>query len=201
MKYFYGVIGFLMLGYIAINIPQLGRGEIMSAGTFVITLLVSWFVFKKDLTGMFVAAMILGVTVEWLTEAYWDYHLNVYIVRDISFFIIMGWGYSFTFFVLISNAIYKKVFHCKEVALFDKRILIFDIIIGPLWFISNEFVAMKMLHLWDYSECARWNHIIPVLDYPFEAFIASILFALVFPSFVRYWGKEFQLTGSSSPKP
>jgi hypothetical protein len=199
MKKLYIGIALCIGLYSIVNIPRFQTGEILSTITFIATLCVAWFLFKKDLTGMVAASMILGAAIEFLTAAYWDYHLSVYLFRKISLFVIMGWGYSITFFILISNTVFKKVTGRETVPAFDPRILLIDMVVGPVWFIANELIAMKILHLWEYSECSGWHIDILGFGYPLEALIAVVLFSLVFPTFVRHWGKRFTLSVEHYP--
>jgi hypothetical protein len=196
------VAGFYLV-YTCLNITNLGVGEISSISVSVAMLLISWFVFKKNLTGMFLAGIMLGLSVEYLTEAYWEYYFNVFIYRDISLYVVMGWGYSFGIFILISNFIFAKLVGKKSPETFDKRIILCDAILGPLWFILHEFIGMNLLHLWKYTECSHWTHVIPIIKYPIEGVVGAILFAAILPTFVRHWEKELQFTrnGWSAQKP
>ncbi|MBD3343615.1 MAG: hypothetical protein GF401_00980 [Chitinivibrionales bacterium] len=191
-KRIFGILFFTVLGiYVLANVSLMGFGEWLATGTFIATWLLFKFVIHKDITGDLITGMIVGATVEYLTEAYWDYSMKVYIYKDISVFVIMGWGYSFTYFLYFSRILYKKLFNKNMVKLFDKRIILCDALVGPLWFIANEYVGMNIFHLWTYSSIAGWTHIIPVIHYPLEGVIGSIFFSITFPTFVRYWQKEF----------
>ncbi|MBD3322893.1 MAG: hypothetical protein GF350_17480 [Chitinivibrionales bacterium] len=177
--------------YVVLNIPGMGLGEWLATVAFIGTWLLFRFGIKKDITGDLIAGMIVGATVEYLTEAYWDYNLNVYIYKDISFFVVMGWGYSFTYFIFISELLYKKLFNKSSISMFDKRIILCDALVGPVWFIANEYIGMHVLNLWAYSSSAGWSTIIPVIRYPLEGLIGSVFFSITFPAFIRYWQKKF----------
>ena len=203
MKIVHVMLGLFYLVYTFFHIRQLGIGEIMSVTTTVISLLAAWFVFKKDLTGMFLSGIILGTAVEYLTEAYWDYTklmdangFNVFIYGDISLYVIMGWGFSFSVVILLSNWVFKSITRNNAELVVDARIIICDAVLGPVWFIMIEYLGMQVLHLWRYTECSNWTHIVPVIQYPFEGVIGAVLFAAILPTFVRHWEKKFRFTGS-----
>lgn len=193
MKTVHIVIGLLIVVYIIANVTRLGIGEILSIVTCVTTLIVAAVIFKTDLSGMFLAGMLMGTTVEFITEAYWDYSFNIYIWRDIPFFVILGWGFSFSMFVKFSNFIFKIATGQKD-TLIDKRIIIFDAFLAPIWFIPYELLGMHALHLWKYSEVSNWNHILPIIEFPLEGVVGAFLFGMVLPTFVRHWGPELQFT-------
>jgi hypothetical protein len=194
MKIAYSVLGILFLGYCIVHFSEIGKGEIITAVFCITALSVAWFGFKKDLSGMFVSGIILGTAVEFITEAYWDYSFKMFIWRDIPLFVIVGWGYSFSLFILLSDWVFKKVFRPKNIAVDDKRILLCDALLGPLWFVSHELLGMNVFHLWTYSKVSGWTYIIPVINFPWEGVIGAVLFATVLPTFVRHWEKAFRLT-------
>jgi hypothetical protein len=184
----------------AFHIPGIqtfmGKGEWLSLVASFGGLLIAWLVFKKDLTGIYLAGMLMGLTVEYITAAYWTYHLNVYIwpghhIWDrISFFIILGWGFSFSMFVLFSNWIFTSTTHLP---LTHPFIIIYDAILAPFWFIPYELLGMQKLHLWEYNvEISQWKTIIPFIKYPLEGVIGALFFGMVLPSFVRYWGNALK---------
>lgn len=196
MKLFHLMVGIALLAYSVFNLPKFGIGEILVCSTFFPTLIITWFVFKKDVTGMLLAGMLIGLCIEFITEAYWNYSLIVYLYKDISLFVIMGWGYSFTLYLLLSGWLFRFIVRSKNVYAHDLRLLLMDIFIGPIWFLSNELLGMKGLHLWTYSECAGWTHPIPWLwGYPLEGVIGAIFLSTVMPSFVRYWAQPLSVSG------
>ena len=192
MKYLHWTIAFFYILYTSVHLSRLGIGEWASLLIFSCALLIARLVFKKNLTGMFLAGMILGAAVEFITEVYWDYHLNVYIWKDISLFVILGWGYSFSFFVLISNFVNRMMNSSKIIPPSNIRILLCDAALAPIWFIPNELIAMKVLHLWDYSAVSGFTQLIPWINYPLEAVIGSVALGMVMPTFIRHWEYELR---------
>lgn len=170
----------------------MGIGEALTFVMYIGTIGVAKLKFKKDVTGMYMAGLLLGITVEYLTESYWDYHFKVSIWRDVPLYIIIGWSYSFTIFISISNAAYKKITGKQPDGNTGKGLLLCDAILGPIWFVPLELFAINGLHLWNISEAARWTHIIPWIHYPWEGVIGAALFALVLPTFVRRWESELR---------
>jgi hypothetical protein len=197
MRYIHLAVAGLYAVYTIVHITQLGIGEWLTIAVAIGGLCITWMVFKKDITGMFLAGMLMGLMVEYITEAYWQYSFKVPIWRgahiwgDISLYVVLGWGYSFSMFVLFSDWAFKKIMHVPAL---DKRILLFDAVLAPLWFIPYELLGMQGLHLWQYTSCSEWITIIPILNYPLEGVIGAALFGLVLPSFVRHWEKELRFT-------
>ena len=197
MKIVHVLIGLFYIVYSGIHVTQLGIGEWLTLIIAIGGLLIAWFIFKKDLTGMYLAGMLMGLTIEYITEAYWKYSLKVFIWPnspiwgDISFYVFLAWGYSFSMFVLFSNWLFKKM---TRLPVTDARTIVFDMILSPLWFVPYEFFGMQILHLWGYTCCSGWTTIIPVLNYPLEGVIGAMLFGLVLPSFVRHLGDELRAT-------
>jgi hypothetical protein len=197
MKYLHAILGLFYIIYAAINFSHLGIGEWLTIAVSLGGLLYARFVCKRDLTGMYLAGMLMGLMVEYITAAYWHYSLKVFvwpnarIWGDISLFVVLGWGYSFTMFVLFSNWLFRKTTHLP---LTSPWIILFDAVLAPFWFVPYELLGMHVLHLWEYTPCSGWNTIIPVIDYPVEGVVGSILFGLVLPSFVRHWGEKLKVT-------
>ncbi len=197
MKTVHVLIALFYLVYTAFNISQAGTGEWLSLGVSVSGLLIAKLIFKKDLTGMFLAGMLMGLTIEYITETYWQYSFKLFIWPgnpiwgDISFFVILGWGYSFSMFVLFSNWLFKKM---TGLPVTNPLVMVFDAILAPLWFIPYEILGMQVLHLWKYTTCSKWTTLIPILNYPVEGVIGAMLFGLVLPSFVRLWGNKLRAT-------
>jgi hypothetical protein len=187
------VLALFLIFYFLWNIQKIGFGEWLASAIFILTITISFFI-GKDLTGMIFCGIIIGVFVEFLTEMYWDYSMKVYIYKDISLFVIMGWGYQFAFFVLLSNWLFKKVFRTNGDDAFKKRLLLFDTVFAPIFFIPHELIAMKWWHLWKYSDAAGWTHLVPLINFPLEAILGSMLLGLLFPTFVRHWEKSFRFT-------
>ena len=197
MKYLHILIGTSLLIYTILNILKFGIGEILVCSTFFPTLIIAWFAFKKDLTGMMLAGMLIGIAIEYLTEIYWVYSMKVYIWRDVSLFVIMGWGYNFTFYILLSGVLSRLLFKSKNAFAADPKFIPMDMICGPVWFLSNELWGMKGLHLWNYSKYAGWTHTIPWLfNFPSEAIIGALFLCMVMPSFVRYWAHALSASGT-----
>jgi len=90
MKHIHFAAAILIIAYSLFHVTVLGIGEILSLVFVSATLLIPWFVFKKNLTGMVFSGILLGAMVEFITEANWDYHVRVYIWRDISQFVVIG---------------------------------------------------------------------------------------------------------------
>ncbi|MBD3315216.1 MAG: hypothetical protein GF344_05470, partial [Chitinivibrionales bacterium] len=170
--------------YMIAMVPRYGLGEWVEVIAWISTYWVFRLGLKRDVSGEYIAGIMLGATIEFLTEAYWDYNFEVYLYRDISLFVIMGWGYSFAYFLLFSELLYKALTGSTVVRPHDYRILLCDAVVGPVWFIGNEFIGMHVLRLWTYSSAANWVHKIPVINYPIEGLVACVLFSLTFPTFI-----------------
>jgi hypothetical protein len=136
---------------------------------------------------MMLASIIFGAGIEYITEFYWNYNFNVYLYKDISLYVIVGWGYNFTLLTLFSNLLYTKLMNKEAVITDDPKILFFDSISGLIWLIPNELLGVNVLHLWSYNPEVKWNHFVPVINYPIEALIGSMLLALFVPSYIRHW--------------
>jgi hypothetical protein len=196
MRYIHSVLGILLVLYSFINMTDFGLGEWMVCATFFPIPIIAWYCFKKDLTGMLFSGMLLGVTIEYITEIYWDYSLHVYLWRDISLFVIMGWGYNFTFYILLSGFFIRKVTKIKDDLRPDPKLILFDMFLGPVWFLSNEFLGMKVLHLWTYSKATGWtNNVSWLWNYPMEGILGAFFLCITLPSFVRFGANAFSATG------
>jgi hypothetical protein len=184
--------------YSVFHLRQFGLGEILASGVFCATFLIGRYLFHTDLSGMLITGMLAGLLLEWTTEVYWQYHLSIYIWRDVSLYVVLGWGYNFTYLTLLSDSAYRKF---RGISRLDGSmgILLCDGLIGIVFFVANEFIGMRLLHLWDYNPIADWTHIIPFLGYPIEGVFGALLLAMVFPSFVRHWEMRFRISPAPPP--
>lgn len=153
-------------------------------------------IFRKNIIGEFIAGVVLGIFFEIATEPVWDYHLTWYLYKDVSPIIMLGWGVSFTILVKLSDWFYKKVYHKKQVNLFDLRLFASDLIVGTTWLTAVELFGINVLHGWNYSPELGWHIMIPIINFPLEAVLALALFSLVMPTFVRHWQKKLDLIKS-----
>jgi len=198
MKIVHFLVVLFYLVYSLFNISRFGRGEWLPIIFAVVSLSISRIKFKKNFTGLYLAGMLTGLMVEYITEAYWKYSFNVYIWKDMSLYVVLGWGFTFTFFVVISNNLFKvtlkvwsKIFgKQKPIPVSvknDPRLILFDACLGIPWFVSYELIGMYALRLWEYRDVAGWDTIVPIINYPLEGIIGAFLFGMILPSFVRFW--------------
>lgn len=206
MKYAHLAVALFYVVFTIVNIGSLGIGEWVAVAEAILFFVVTRGIMKKDYTGYYLAGMLVGLTVEYLTEAYWEYSLNVFfatttpIWNDISPYVVLGWGFSFTLFVAVSGWLFPRVralFGAAGVpgsasAVMDPWHLLFDAALGIPYFVVYEIFGMKVLGLWRYLPVSKWTTMVPVLDYPLEALIGAALFAMVLPAFVRSWGTRLR---------
>ncbi len=165
------------------------RGELLTLAA----LLISWLVFryrlKRNFWHMWIPGAILGLAVEFMTEPEWTYSLQCYLWRDISPFVIAGWGIVFTWLVTISDYCYRKMFGAPPGTRGprDPRLWLTDIIVGIPLFLGNELFGLHIIKIWQYNTVLRWDTMIPLIDYPLEGLVAIICFSLAVPAAVRYW--------------
>lgn len=161
--------------------------------TIILNPILFWFIGKRNVTGEMICGTLIGIFIELITEPDWDYNLKFYIYKDVSPLVILGWGVSFSWVVAVSDFVYKLWVKGKKVKLFDKRVLLTDFVCGTIMFVSVEVFAMHVLHAWTYSPILGWTLIVPIINYPFEGVLGSMLAALILPTFVRYWQKSFDI--------
>lgn len=165
------------------------RSELLT----ILTLIVSWWsisrLWKKPFWATFFAGMLTGLCVEYMTEPEWTYTMQLYIWRDVSPFVIVGWGVNFTWVILLSEKVCKLFFGRQAGTRWDKRLFISDALVGVLYFLGVELIGLHVLKVWQYNAILGWNTLIPVIQYPLEGVVAILLFSLTFPWMIRYWKK------------
>lgn len=208
MKYLHLAIALYYVVLTLANYGSLGIGEWVSIVQTPAFFFVTWFMMKRNYTGYYLAGVMMGLVVEYITEAYWEYSLNVFFAKDtpvwndISPYVVLGWGFSFTLFVLISDNLYpmvrrlfgSKVGGGRVGAGTDPWHLVFDAALGVPYFVAYELFGMNLLGLWRYLPVTNWTTIVPVIKYPLEALVGAALFAMVLPTFVRHWGPHLKAT-------
>jgi hypothetical protein len=165
------------------------RNEILSLLAWVS----SWWVFKYKLKQPFFKLMLpgvlLGLAIEFMTEPEWTYFVQIYIWRDVSPFVIVSWGLMFTWLITCSDFIYQKIFE-TNLSLLRKsiwKIRLTDLIVGIPLFVGNELLGLHVLKVWKYNPILHWDTVIPMIDYPVEAFVIIVFFIIAMPSAVRFW--------------
>jgi hypothetical protein len=212
MKIAHLILASLILLYTLFNVSHLSTGEWTTLTIIITTLLAARFIWKRDLTGYFFAAIIFGVVIEYITEAYWIYDArfvkdmypnfkgmkvflfpnSIFHDRDLSFFIIIGWGFHLTFLTLISNWVFRKVTgQTSDAIQFAPSILACDGLVGIVWLTLNEILGMK-LNLWFYDkDISKWVPSVPIpllgISLPWESILGAGLLALITPTFLRHW--------------
>lgn len=171
------------------HILYLWRGEISTIVTFIFSAYVLLRILKQPFWRMWIHGAILGLAVEVMTEPEWTYSLQVYIWRDVSPFVIAGWGIMFTWLIYFSDKLYYKIYgkpvDPKETK--SNMIILFDLLLGVPLFLSNELVGLYGLKIWKYNDILQWHVMIPIINYPLEGLISLILFVAGVSSVVRYW--------------
>ncbi|MBD3242184.1 MAG: hypothetical protein GF331_16450 [Chitinivibrionales bacterium] len=51
---------------------------------------------------------------------------------------------------------------------------------------------MNLLGLWRYLPVTNWTTMVPLIQYPLEALVGAAMFAMVLPTFVRFWGPHLK---------
>jgi hypothetical protein len=161
------------------------RGEIVSVVAVLGTYSIFRFVFHQRIGRMMIGGMLLGLAIEFSTEPEWNYSLKCYIWRDVSPFVIMGWGAHMTWLVLFSEYLFKKIFGAEPGN--DFRLLITDVLAGVPILTTGELLGLHVLKIWNYDACLNWHTMIPVIQYPVEAIAPMIALALGVPSVLRFW--------------
>ena len=165
------------------------RSEILT----LIALAGSWTIFhlwgKRFFWQMWFPGVLIGMAIEFMTEPAWTYSMRFFIWRDISPFVIAGWGILFTWLVTFSDYLYLKLFGARAGSRGprDYRLILTDIIIGVPLFLGNELFGLQVLKVWKYNPVLNWSEMIPVIGYPLEGIIAIVFFVSAIPMAVRYW--------------
>jgi hypothetical protein len=161
------------------------RGEIVAVLVVVLTYSIFGLVFRKPVGRMMIGGMLLGLGIEFSTEPEWTYSLQCYVWRDVSPFVIIGWGAHMTWVVLLSEWLFRKVFRSDPDN--DFRLLITDVLAGVPLLTTGELLGLHVFRIWKYETCLQWNTMIPGIQYPVEGLICMVPFVLGMPSVVRFW--------------
>jgi len=123
----------------------------------VVTWLFFKLVLKQDLIEEFFMGWIFGIQWEIMTEPYWTYLPGKFNIlfwpgKDIPLLGLAGWGPAFTFAILLSEAIGKRLFGLNlRKIVFDWRTLVLDAVgIQVVGSLLEWFYGIK-LHCWDYN--------------------------------------------------
>lgn len=179
------------------------RGELAT----VLALAGTWFFFtvrlKQNFWSYWAPGVLLGATNEIMTEPEWTYSLQLYLWRDISPAVIVGWGIIFAWLVFLSDAGYarwaagrgKMVNPTAE----KIKVVLCDAAIGIPLLLGNEIFGLHILKVWHYNSILRWDTMIPGLNYPMEGLVALVLFVLTVPAVIRWWkGKDVGAPNASA---
>jgi len=161
------------------------RGEIVSVVAVAATYSAFRFVLHRSIGRMMIGGMLLGLAIEFSTEPEWTYSLKCYLWRDVSPFVIIGWGAHMTWVVLFSEWLFKKIFGTEPGN--DFRLVITDVLAGVPILTTGELLGLHVLKIWKYEACLQWNTIIPGIQYPVEGIIAMVPFVMGVPSVLRFW--------------
>ena len=136
---------------------------------------------------MWTAGLLLGAAVEFMTEPEWRYDLQVYVWRDVSPFVMAGWGVMFAWVVALSDGLYRRWFGDRPGAGgLDPRRKLTDLLVGVPLLLGNELLGLHVLQVWRYAGILEWNTMLPVIGYPWEGVVALVFFLLAMPAAVRY---------------
>jgi hypothetical protein len=164
------------------------RAELLTG----MALLVSWLaipkLFHQSFIRLWLPGLLLGLTIEVMTEPNWTYSVQCYLWRHISVAVVTGWGILFAWLVVISDFIYarwlaRSVPGTKP----GPAILLTDVLIGMPLFLMNEIFGLHILKIWRYNPILHWDTIIPVIQYPLEGLATLFLFVLTVPAVIRWW--------------
>ncbi len=165
------------------------RSELLTVLAFAF----SWWFFSRMLHLSFlktwVPGFLLGAAVEIMTEPEWTYTMQCYIWRDVSPFVMMGWGIMFSWMILFSDKLYRTFFHVtmSERAPQDPRLWLTDVLVGLPFFLGNELFGLHILKSWKYNAVLQWTTMLPGINYPLEGLVAILFFSLGLPAAVRFW--------------
>lgn len=160
-------------------------------------LLVVWYCFKRfagrNVAGDIIAGSLIGFMLEFITEPFWNYHFRITIYKDIPLSVPFAWGMMITLVTFLSEKLYCRSLGKKEIDIYDKRILFFDVLAGVLIGFPMETIGIKT-KIWDYRyDLLNWNWgNAPLFNMPYEALAGYALLMLVSPTFVRYWQGSFE---------
>ena len=164
------------------------RGEITTTAAVLLMCLLFKLWLRQPWWRLFFGGLMLGVATEFITEPEWQYSLKVYIWRDVSPFIMVGWGVLFVWWITISDALYRVWFRAEPGGAGGFwRLRLLDAMVGLPLCLANEIFGMQVLKIWTYSPILHWNLMIPILNYPLEGLLSAFLFSLYAPQAVRYW--------------
>ncbi len=165
------------------------RSELLTLLSFVF----SWWFFNRQLHLSFLKTwlpgFLLGAAVEIMTEPEWTYAMQFYIWRDVSPFVMMGWGIMFSWMLFLSDKLYGVLFKVSLTgrAPQDPRFWLTDVLVGVPFFLGNELFGLHILKSWKYNAVLQWNTMLPGIDYPLEGLVAIVFFSLGLPAAVRFW--------------
>jgi hypothetical protein len=164
------------------------RGELLT----LLSLALSWLafakIFKRPFWRYWAPGILLGLTVEVITEPEWNYSLQLYLYRDVSVAVIAGWGIMFSWLVMLSDRLYTRWFApASPGAKPGIKILLTDLVVGIPLLLMNELFGMHVLKIWTYSEILHWDTMIPVIQYPLEGLGALVLYVITVPAIIRWW--------------
>jgi len=148
---------------------------------------------KRNITGDILAGAIVGLFLEFSTKPVNIYHFHITIYKDLPLIIPFDWGMMFAVTVYLSEKAYRFVLREPCIKPKDKRIFLFDVIIGTLVGFPLE-TAGAWLGAWEYNlGKIHWTlGNVPIFHMPWETVIAYALIMLVGPTFVRYWQASFE---------
>ncbi|MCB4757027.1 MAG: hypothetical protein LHV69_08405 [Elusimicrobia bacterium] len=156
-----------------------------------------WYLFKhyakRNVLGDIIAGTIVGVLIEFITEPLWNYHFVITYFKDTPVTLPTSWGITFAIITYFSERLYCKFLEKDEVRLYDKRILVFDLVVGIPLGLLCEIIGLKS-GIWEYNYgLLKWNWgEIPFVHMPYEALVGYALLMLSVPTFVRYWQGAFE---------
>lgn len=163
------------------------RGELLTLLALAGSWLAFRFIWRRPFWRLWLPGALVGAAVEYMTEPEWTYSLQIYLWRDISPFVIAGWGIMFSWLVLLSNRCYAALFPSGWGRLSRLGHILTDLLIGLPLFLGNELFGLHVLKVWNYSPMLAWTHMIPLLHYPWEGVVAIFLYVLAIPSAIRHW--------------
>lgn len=171
------------------NLIYLWRGELLTLIALILSAYIMIKKMKQPFWRIWLHGFILGMAVEVMTEPEWTYSLQLYLWRDVSPFVMAGWGIMFTWLITFSDKLYYKI-HGEKINVSQNKsnwIIVYDVLIGVPLFLANELSGLYILKIWKYNDVLQWQTMIPIINYPLEGLISLILFIAGVSAAVRFW--------------
>lgn len=165
------------------------RAEIAVAVSVVLSWLVFTKVLKRNFGTTFWPGVLMGCMIEFMTEPEWTYFVKLYLWRDVSPMIILGWGVIFSWLIVCSDALHGLWFRNRGSGAYAirRQKVLTDFAVGMPLILGNELFGLYGIKVWQYNDILGWTSMIPMLHYPLEGLYSMVFFVLASPFIIRYW--------------